>query len=226
MRDGSGLGWGAVFPEGSSKSATYLRRADSADSVADARVFEDALADGAFALGGITMAVEVNAAERHVVVITDVRPISVRKPVASGALFYLGTQGNTPRGVSFRLDDVKPVAKAWDPVSGKLGADFFRVQRIALPPAGNGETLIMNFRASAAAYEFNVAFDYTVDGHQYTQYLTTENGKPRVFRATAPRCGMPGIKRPYTELRAVDMSSNPPRYKPVSSSTFCSWQKP
>ncbi|MFE8016649.1 helix-turn-helix domain-containing protein [Streptomyces antibioticus] len=220
LRDGTGQTWGAVFPEGSPKAASYLQRADSRSPDDDLRIFEDAIADGAYALDGITMSVQVSTASKRTVVINNIRPVPARKTLASGALFFIGTQGDPPRGLSFNLDEVKPVAKTWEPTTGRKGPDFFMVQRIAVPSKGDGETLILNFRAAAAAYEFSIAFDYVVAGKRHTQYLM-ENNERVTFRATGHRCGMRDVSTPYTSLRSVDLSTLPRRYKPVSASDFC-----
>ncbi|MER5466626.1 hypothetical protein ABT010_39585 [Streptomyces sp. NPDC002668] len=223
IRDGTGGTWGAVFPEGSAKAAGYLKRADSASAEDDVQLFSDAMNDGAYGLGGITVSVIATTTSR-LAIIKNIRPVLVRKDVASGALFYTGTQGDIPRFIGFQLDALNPVAKVWNPKTRKLGDDFFHVQRLAILSTGDGETLVLNFQAEEAAYEFTVAIDYVVEGRRYTQYLL-QDGKKKVFRATGPRCNKPGITRPYETLRWTDFELSPRAYKPVTAAAFCAGQR-
>lgn len=182
-------GWSAVFPSHSAAAPfnpqSYAKLGD------DIAFYTKELKAGAYGFRGFGVNVTANNVGSASVTISNVRVIDrkVSAPLA-GDINVLPTQGEPTDQIAFNLDAATPVGKEYDRTTkDHLGkTDYFSGKTIVLTPHGKTETLALSFWTTRAAYSFNVAIDYTMDGKQYTQVVTND-GQP--FRATASLCDAP-----------------------------------
>lgn len=185
LADGIGS-WSAAFPNESS-AAAFTPAAYRLQGNGEA-FFARELRAGAYGLRGVAVNVEVRDVGKQPVTISNVRVIdrTVSAPLVGEAV-SIPSEGAPTDRMAFSLDAATPIAKVFDrTAAGYLGKDnYFDAESIPLDPGGKSETLALTFAADRAAYTFNIAIDYTLDGKQYTQ-IVTNGGQP--FRATASLC--------------------------------------
>jgi hypothetical protein len=124
---------------------------------------------GAYMLRGMQIAVEVEGLADSEITINDVlvKPVLRPVPLGTAIVLYNSGGGDKPRIMKFNMDSDKPVARQ-DVKGAQPGPPFFDVERIGLPK-GHKETLVMLFRPTSVASEFDISIRYEVNGDKYTE---------------------------------------------------------
>jgi hypothetical protein len=184
--------WSLAFSDGHSDLANKYAGLYNGDRQTGGRdPFWDAIAEGGYSLGGISVAVELEGEANKQVTVYDVRPTNLRRdPIATNSVVYKHTGGDTTRQLRFILDQSTPIALLDDRSNPDYGVPFFKVQRIGLVRDAK-ETLVLRFVAQAASFAFEIAIDYEVNGKKYTQVVKDDNGSIFTARATGALCHIP-----------------------------------
>lgn len=153
----------------------------------DQQFFTQEVQAGAYPLGGVKVGFQVENKGKPQATIFSIRPVNRKRSAPlTGAAIRMPRGSNPTDRMTFSMDAPNPTAKVFDKTkAGFAGTeDFFDAGSI---PVVNGKTeaLSLLFEADQAAYTFDIAIDYTVNGTKYTQTLTN-NGQP--FRVTASLC--------------------------------------
>ena len=166
--------------------------------------FVTALSDGAYAVGGLKLYVELqDNVQGSEVTISGIRPVSIsRSQPAAGVLVVQPSEGEGSDGIGFDMDaSASPLARQSN-AGGSFGTSFFDTTR---PTLQHGDTLplTLNFRARTLSFEFSIAVDYEVNGNTYTQ-LISQNGHVLRFRTTAYLCPGPRPGLPAAEVQHLN----------------------
>ena len=191
----------AVFPSGSVASAppdifTQTQVPDGIPS--ESNLPAEEMADGGYLLGGAAVTTDVRAVGTQQVTINNVRVVNLtRLPIVTGKAFIIFGQGGGNEDIEYMLDDPMPVGISINPGVGyKQPWGEYRHSTVT---SSKDDTITLDFVALQYAYTFNVAFDYEVNGQNYTQVLDGTNDKPLLMRVSADLC-------PSTDFRS-QMSS-------------------
>jgi hypothetical protein len=184
-------------------------------------VFSDELKAGAYAAGGITAQVQLQAVSGHEVIIYNVRPvIRQKRDVVTGAVVGFAGAAGGIHTIWYQLDRSNSVAKDNDP----NGPPFFTTQRIGLTKS-NPETLILKFGASAASYDFNIAIDYEVNGQKFSQMVKWDKGGPDLLlRASGSVCDRPMDAQEHATIQSPPKLGYQQTFRLVSYTDLTSYQ--
>ncbi|MEV8375181.1 hypothetical protein AB0P21_20780 [Kribbella sp. NPDC056861] len=142
---------------------------------------------GAYMLRGMAIDIEVEGLADSEITIYDVvvRPASKPVPLGTAMVLYNSGGGDTPRIMKFNMDTDRPIARQDVKGSDEPGPPFFEVERIGLPK-GHKESLLMYFRPTSVASEFDISILYEVNGKKYVEKVDLEGHPFRIAPVACP----------------------------------------
>jgi hypothetical protein len=202
-----GLGFSAAWPSSADlgKAQSY---ANSINAILDGSgeiypgVFENALKQGAYSLGGVTVRLQIAATSNQEVAITNIYPVLVKNlPVATGALVLYPGGASGIDTIWYQLDHPNVTPKAGD----LTGPPFFTNVYRTITQQSGSRAFVLRFKASARSYQFKIAIAYTLGGGpQRVSNVQASGGGDLLLNATGDLCDLAGLpKSQVNQLRKV-----------------------
>ena len=195
----------AVFPTSALAAAPhgiFTQSKMPGEIPAEHQLSADEMAAGGYLLGGAILTTDVRAVGSAQVIIHNIRVVNFKRlPIVTGKAFIIFPQGAANEAIRFMLDKAMPTGDALD---GNTDTGLpWSTTRHSTVTAGTPDTMTLVFVALRYAYTFNVAFDYEVNGKNYTQLINNDAGKPLLMRVSASLCPPSDFK---SQLSSADMA--------------------
>lgn len=213
-----GSGFSVVWPSSgdAGKARAY---ADSINAIfqgsgeVNSGLYQTALKQGAYGLGGVTIQLQATATSNREVAIDTIYPVIVKnEPVATGALvLYPGGASDTDT-IWYQLDHPNVTPKDGDP----NGQPFFTTVHRKITLQTGSRAFVLKFKASARSFQFKIKIAYKLAGvTQQPRTVQAAAGGDLVLNATGDLCDLAGLPASQaTQLRQAGYSHafelNPP----------------
>ena len=197
-----------IFPRSqAAKADRYLSGA--LGDIEDMNV--EALSEGAYAVGGLTLIVDLESHIADKITVFNVKPIIKRGPIIDGPLIVLSNEGEDTDQTYFDLDAPAPTAVKVNEDTRAPDGPFFHSRTIILGK-GEKDTIMMAFFALTASYTFRISISFEAGGKRYTQVLD-HAGQP--FRLTPDLCTwLNPYSSPFIDAHAAAMRKAVIPHKP------------